>query len=65
LSLGDRAMGSVHDEPYYRELSELVLRNQRCIAFVGSGLSIEQYLSWQDLIYRCARLAVSPMLRRR
>jgi hypothetical protein len=40
----------VRDEPYYKDLEELVLRSRRCVAFVGSGLSMGQYPSWSELI---------------
>lgn len=48
-------IGSIHGEPYYGELAEQVLHSQRCIVFVGSGLSVEQYLSWPCLIYRLCK----------
>jgi hypothetical protein len=40
----------VRNEPYYKDLEELVLRSRRCVAFIGSGLSMGQYPSWSALI---------------
>ncbi len=37
------------DDPLYRELVEQV-NSRRCVIFVGSGLSMDQYPSWSDLV---------------
>jgi hypothetical protein len=37
------------DDPLYRELVEQV-NSRQCVAFVGSGLSIDHYPSWSNLI---------------
>jgi hypothetical protein len=37
------------DNPFYDELVEQV-NSRRCVAFVGSGLSVGQFPSWSDLI---------------
>jgi hypothetical protein len=37
------------DNPFYEELVEQV-NSRRCVAFVGSGLSMGYYPSWSDLI---------------
>jgi SIR2-like domain len=45
----------VHNEPYYEEMVEQVLRSRQYVAFVGSGLSIPPYLPWPELIYRLCK----------
>ena len=40
---------NTHDNPIYQELVEQV-NSRRCVAFVGSGLSMGYYPSWSDLI---------------
>lgn len=48
-------IGSIHDEPLYGELTEQVLHSGQCMVFVGSGLSVEQYLTWPVLICRLCK----------
>ncbi len=41
--------GEARDDPLYRELVEQV-NSRRCVVFVGSGLSMDQYPSWSYLV---------------